>query len=114
MSIDQRKVIDFVSMGGSDGRCVLTISDHLAWDDPEHLAQLQDKLNDYLAFVESGEIYERFPKARECDLEIEVFCKQMPPADDPLPFLEHAAKKIRGAGIQFAVRGPADLEHHVA
>ncbi len=106
-------MVDFVGIRGSDGRCTLTVSDHLAWDDPAHLTQLQDKLNDYLAFIESGEIYQKFPDARGREIEIQVFCKHMPPSDDALPFLDHAAKKIRGAGIHFAVRALSDVEHDV-
>ena len=113
MSIDQRKVVDFVGVRRSDGSCKLTISDHLPWNDPDHISQLQDKLNTYLAFIESGEIYEQYPDARGRDIEIEVICKHMPPLDEALPFLDHAATKIRGAGIKFAVRSLADVERDV-
>lgn len=109
MSIDHRKVVDFVGVRSSDGRCTLTISDHLSWDDSAHVEQLQDKLNDYLTFIESGELYQNFPDARGREIEIQVICKHMPPADDVLPFLEHAANKIRGAGIRFSLRGISDL-----
>jgi len=55
MSVEQRKVIDFVGISKADGRAILTISDHLPWlADNEHLLILQDKINDYLAFLESG------------------------------------------------------------
>jgi hypothetical protein len=113
VSIDQRKVVDFVGIRSSDGRCTLTISDHLRWDDPAHLAQLEDKLNDYLAFIEAGELYQKFPEARDRDIEIQVICKHMPPDDDALSFLDYAAKKIRATGIHFAVRELSQVEHDV-
>jgi hypothetical protein len=114
VSIDQRKVADFVGIRRSDGRCTLTISDHLPWDDPAHVAQLEDKLNDYLAFIEAGELYEKFPDARGREIEIQVICKHMPPEDDALAFLDYAAKKIRGAEIYFAVRALSEVEQDVA
>jgi hypothetical protein len=114
VSIDQRKLLDFVGIRRSDGLCTLTISDHLSWDDPDHISQLQGKLNDYLAFVESGEIYDSYPDSRGRQIEIQVICKYMPPADDALPFLDHAAKKIRAAGIGFSVCHLSEIEHDVA
>jgi hypothetical protein len=113
MSIDERKIVDFVGIRASDGRCTLTISDHLAWDDPDHVAQLEDKLNDYLAFIESGEIYQKFPEVSGREIEIQIICMHMPPADDALSFLEYAARKIRGAGIHFAVRELKQMERDV-
>lgn len=40
------------------------ISDHLDWDDElEHIHALQEKINAYLRFVESGEILGKYPQA---------------------------------------------------
>jgi len=63
MTVEQHDVIDIVAMepGGS---VLLVISDHLPWDEVnQHLWQLQEKLNRYVAFVESKELYEKFPDA---------------------------------------------------
>ena len=62
MTIDQTGVVDFIGIDTA-GNVRLTISDHLEWDvnTKEHLFQLQEKLNCYLAFVESGEILETYP-----------------------------------------------------
>ena len=63
MSIDQPAVIDFLWKEGRNNRTVLTISDHLDWEDEgEHLILLQDKLNHYLEFVESGQLGEAKPE----------------------------------------------------
>jgi hypothetical protein len=49
-----------------DGNLVtLTITDHLAWGDDQHLLLLQQKLNTYLAFIESGEIHATYPAAKD-------------------------------------------------
>ena len=52
-SIDQTDKIDFVTIEYKTGDVLLSISDHLSWDqdEGEHLLMLQAKLNTYLAFV---------------------------------------------------------------
>jgi hypothetical protein len=48
MSVEQRKVVDFIGTSKADGHIILTISDHLPFDgDEARLVALQDKLNDY-------------------------------------------------------------------
>ena len=61
MAIDNPNVIDFISVDGA-GRLVLTISDHMEWDlGREHLFALQEKINSYLSFVETGQLKIRRP-----------------------------------------------------
>ncbi len=63
MSVDQTQVIDVVSKDPK-GTIVLSISDHLDWDNTkQHLLILQEKINTYLNFVDSGEICEKYPDA---------------------------------------------------
>ena len=50
--------------------------DRQPWGDPQHLNALQEKLKTYLAFVESGEIFEAYSDARGRRLRIDVICKQ--------------------------------------
>lgn len=64
MSVENTQVIDLIGFEESTGKVILTIADHLPWDDSEHLPLLQKKLISYLAFIESGEIYESYPRAR--------------------------------------------------
>jgi hypothetical protein len=102
MSVDQRKVVDFVGIDKADGRAMLTISDHLPWlPDDGHLAVLQDKINDYLGFIESGEIYDAYPQAHGREIEIQVICKY-PPVGDAVRFLEFAGDTVRAAGYRFS------------
>ena len=69
MSIEQTDLIDIISIDRLTGETILTISDHLDWSDSEaHLLLLQNKLNRYLAFVESGEIFRSYPKAKNSRL----------------------------------------------
>jgi uncharacterized protein DUF6572 len=64
MSIDQSNKIDAIGVEKVSGKVVLTIADHLDWvDEQAHLLALQDKLNAYLRFVESGELLKVYPDA---------------------------------------------------
>jgi hypothetical protein len=106
MSIEQRRVVDAIGISKQDGRAILTITDHLPWlSDKEHLLVLQDKINDYLAFLESGEIYDAYPKAHGREIEIQVVCKY-PPAGNGVRFLELASETVRKAGFYFSFHTP--------
>jgi hypothetical protein len=99
MSIVQTKTVDFISTN-KDGRVTLTVSDHLEWGDKEHFFLLQEKLNSYLRFIESGEIYKKYPKAFGKDLAISIRCK-FEPNTSALKFLDSVKTVIEKAGVRF-------------
>ena len=75
MAVDNPAVIDIVGIDDS-GRVVLTISDHLDWTDSvAHQQTLQEKINRYLAFVESGEILDSYPLAAGKQVRVRVITK---------------------------------------
>ena len=103
MTIEQPEVVDFILVE-PEGDTVLTVSDHLPWDDAkEHLLRLQEKLNAYVRFIGSGEIYEKWPDAQDRPIHIEVVMKHPVPADS-LWFFEKATAAMMGAGYKFTVR----------
>jgi len=66
VSVEQLDVIDVASIDKETGHVILTISDHLDWSDSvQHQTILQAKFNKYLSFVESGEMLERCPDAKD-------------------------------------------------
>lgn len=74
MTVEQIEVIDFVGIDEPTGRCVLTISDRLPWDDiKSHLFILQEKLNAYLRFIECGEMTAKRPELAGRAIIISVF-----------------------------------------
>ena len=78
MSVDQLDKVDFISTT-SEGNVELTISDHLEWDDKnEHLLILQNKINAYLNFIESGQIFEEYPNSIDKKLGIELVMRHSP------------------------------------
>lgn len=77
MSIEQTNVIDFLVNDKRKNRAVLVISDHLDWDGDEqkHVELLQDKLNHYIWFFESGKMVESMPELKDLPVVIVVWAK---------------------------------------
>lgn len=79
MSIEQTNKVDSIGIDKITGECVLTISDHLDWtNNTDHYLLLQEKINSYLAFIESGEIIEVYPKAKDKKIRIDIIFKYEP------------------------------------
>ena len=103
MSVEQKDIIDFISTS-PDRQIVLTISDHLRWDEKnDHLFLLQEKLNSYLRFIESGEIFESYPAAKNKYLIIEIAI-QYEPNEVGFAFLTRCKETIVNVGIGFKWR----------
>ena len=99
MSVNQTDTIDFISTT-PNGEVVLTISDHYSWVETRHLQLLQNKINAYLQFIESGQIYEDYPNSAGQDLIIETVMK-FEPNQEAISFLEKAKEITTKAGIGF-------------
>ncbi len=101
MAVDQPKVIDFIGVDKTTGAVVLTISDHLDWEDTTaHQLILQEKVNSYLAFIESGEILESYPAAKGRSPVIKVVSKFTPDVSGD-QFLRKVKSVVEGAGFGF-------------
>lgn len=106
MSVEQQKIIDFIRTSKTDGHVTLTISDHLPFDDDgTRLVALQHKLNDYLAFIEAGEIYDTYPAANGQPIEISIRFMHIPDSRG-LAFLRAAEQTIREAGFSLTYTAP--------
>jgi hypothetical protein len=110
MSVNDSRTVDAIGVDKTSGEAVLTVTDHRAWNDAEHLGLLQDKLNMYLAFTQSGEILESYPDARGRAIRIDVVCKFEP---DKLAeeFLLRARTIVRDAGLALTWRVPNSAMH---
>ena len=103
MSVEDAKTVDAIHVDTPSGDVVLTIADHLEWDKKnEHLLILQDKINTYLRFIESGEIDSAYPEAIGRKRIVTLVVKY-PPNDLAREFLERASSVLLGAGIDFRV-----------
>jgi hypothetical protein len=107
MTVEDTDKIDFVTGERKSGDMILTISDHLDWNENEgeHLLVLQGKLNTYLEFIESGQIYVKFPQAAGRKIVIQVMGK-FPLSEEASKFYRLAGKAIEGYGYSLRFRQP--------
>jgi uncharacterized protein DUF6572 len=99
VSVEQFDVVDIISVDEKTGHVVLTVSDHLDWSDSiQHQTILQAKLNRYLAFVESGELLEKYPDAKDRPVALRLVFKYKPDKRG-LQFLAKAGQVVKQAGF---------------
>lgn len=105
MTVEQAKVIDIVGVDKDHKKILLIITDHLDWknNDIKHIYILQEKINSYLAYIESGEIYEKYPKCINAEKIIEVIAKY-PFNKEAIDFLEKVKVVVEGAGFGFSYK----------
>ena len=101
MSIEQTQVVDGIGVDKKTGELLLIITDHLNWNDnpDDHLMLLQEKINAYLSFVESGELLEAYPDSKDRSIIVNVVGKY-PLADVGINFFAQAGSVIEDAGIK--------------
>jgi hypothetical protein len=105
MSIEQAKTVDAIGIDNETNNVILTISDHFDWleNTNNHLFLLQEKLNSYLSFIESGEIIDVYPDAKNRKIAIDIVC-QYPLNEQAQEFYQKVEKIIKDAGIEFRYR----------
>ena len=76
MTIENPNTVDGLGISKLDGKVVLTISDHLDWDDLQaHVRILASKLETYIAFASSGDLEKTIVDARNRGKRIELIHK---------------------------------------
>lgn len=99
MSVENSKVIDFISE--KDNKVVLTISDHLEWDDDnEHIYLLQEKINAYLMAIESGQVNKSYTLSMGKKIVVSVALKYAP-NETGISFLSKVNEVLLNVGYEF-------------
>ena len=99
MAIDQMDVIDVIGLDKATRNVILTISDHLDWKDVDaHLELLEEKINLYFGFVETGEILEQYPEAEDKEIIIEIVAQYLWP-EEAIEFISEANKVAKQLNI---------------
>ncbi|ABM02204.1 conserved hypothetical protein [Psychromonas ingrahamii 37] len=105
MSVVDTDVIDAIGLEKEAQRVFLSIIDALVWDaENVHLYTLQEKINTYLHFIESGELDKALPDGKGFDIAIELILKHMP-SDPAITFFDKTTQILLDKGIIF-VFGP--------
>ena len=98
-TVEDTNKIDAIGIDKKNNKVTLKIFDHLDWqDEHNHLYLLQEKLNSYLRFLESEEVYEAYPAAKGRQLEVSIDFITKPSAS-ALKFLETASQILSEAGF---------------
>lgn len=103
MSIVETKVIDIIAVPEWEpDHVILVISDHLEWGDKaqqgEHLLLLQEKINTYIAFIESGQLLEDYPPSKGKSPIIRINGLYELPEQGEL-FIDRVTEVLKGVGI---------------
>lgn len=94
-------------IGEDEKEIVLAISDHWTWDNSDgippdmHVYKLQDKLNNYLAYIESGEISDKY-NIEGKKLVIEIWNKY-PISELGMEFIQKASKIVEKEGYELRI-----------
>ncbi len=101
MAVQNTDIVDFISIDDDDGKVHLTIYDPLPWEDTQRLFTLQEKINAYLRFVDTGELTAKYPDAAGRHVCIDISFTFRPDSGGQ-KFLNRCAEIIRNAGLDFA------------
>ncbi len=97
MSVLDYDQFDLISIH-TVGFVVLTIGDHLQWDEEEqHLYALQTKINNYLDGIESGQLVSQYPDAKGKAILIQIIA-QFRPNKRGYEFFRSARETLKSAG----------------
>ncbi|MES3110435.1 DUF6572 domain-containing protein [Sphingomonas aurantiaca] len=101
MSIVDTGNIDAIGIDKVSGDVVLNISDHLDWgEEASHVKALEEKVNAYLGYLESGQLIEDMPEARGRRPMIAVY-HQFAPTETAKQVLDRLQVDLESHGIGF-------------
>lgn len=104
MALAATSQIDALGIHDETGDLDVILIDERDWlDESAHLELLQAKLNSYLRFLESGEVFETRPEAVGRPIRIRIHFKEQPTTRAG-HFLKKAARAIAEAGFDLSYR----------
>lgn len=100
MAVTDRNVVDSVGIDRDGKTLILLISDHLDWEhEYEHLLILQEKVNDYISFIENEQYKEVYVNKVFEKFRIEIkFMYQM--NENCIKFIDYAQKQLADLRIE--------------
>jgi hypothetical protein len=102
MGLENLRTVDAIGIEKTESTVTMTIFDAWDWiDERAHLVALQGKINSYFDFVQSGQIYESYPKASGKSIHINLMT-QFPIPKLGLDLLSKATSEARKLNITIA------------
>ncbi|WP_435235366.1 DUF6572 domain-containing protein [Psychromonas sp. PT13] len=109
MSVVETDSIDAIGVDNDMKRVFLSIIDSLDWDDQNvHLFTLQEKINTYLYFIESGELLKAFPNSKGFDVCIDLILMHVP-SDEAITFFDKTIQILLDKDIVFTFGPKKDV-----
>jgi len=105
------RVVDLIRPGEGGGVELLMLESRPWGSDPLQLAQLEEKLNAYLGYVQTGALVRDYPQYAGGAVRFRLECAA-PPDDDAARMLTAMREFCRGDGIDFDV-GPLSTGHGI-
>ena len=103
MGVEDRDVLDMVSVEEASGTLCLTMVEPREWrDDSVRAVELQDKLNQYLHYLASEQLRRDYPDASERRRRIELLCR-FPPPRSFWPILQRVHRQLERLELGFRV-----------
>lgn len=112
MALEDTDKLDGVAYDAEERSLVMLLTDAWGWGDDEaatHLGLLQDKVNAYATFAQSGQWRGMWPDAEPERFVIQLSIKD-PYGAGLARFLDRASAQLAPAGVSFDVRGTTRLE----
>lgn len=104
LALENSNSIDAIGIDREKNWVTLALIDSHDWiDEEQHLLLLQEKLNTYLSFIESGEVYSAYKEAEGRDIEISIHFKNDISQSCKF-FLNSVEEIVRNAGFIFNYR----------
>lgn len=77
LNIEKTNVLDAIAYDEENSKLIMLLSDGMDWhDEAKHLLLLQDKLNHYIAYIESEQYLKSYPKPEQIEIQIHFLFKE--------------------------------------
>lgn len=77
LSIEKTDTIDGVAFDENNNKLVLLLADGMDWNNEyEHLILLQEKINNYIAYIEDKQYLLNYPNAEQVEVQIKFLYKE--------------------------------------
>lgn len=102
MTIEQSGIVDLIAISTDSGVASLIVSDHLEWgvNDKAHMLRVQEKINEYLSFIEGGTLLDARPDLKNKRLVLKVIGLHQP-SSEGLAFYDKLRDALADVGYPF-------------
>lgn len=106
--VENPRIVDLIAPDPAEGEVVLVILEGRLWTGGRaQLAEHEEKLNSYFAYVLDGHLATQYPQYADMPVRIELRCADVP-GEAEKPFFAAAAKFAESQGMRLVVEVDPD------